>query len=53
MKQKLSKKRTAEWIAGSRDLPMHQVKTKINDLFENWMAGAAQTDDVVFIGLEL
>jgi len=53
MKQKLSKKRTAEWIAESRDLPMHQVKTKINDLFENWMEGAAQTDDVVFIGLEL
>lgn len=53
MKQKLSKKRTNEWISENAHLSIGEMKGKMNSLFEEWKGKAIQTDDVVFIGLEL
>jgi serine phosphatase RsbU (regulator of sigma subunit) len=53
MKQKLSKKRTCDWISQNAELSIGEMKGKINTLFEEWKGEAIQTDDVVFIGLEL
>ena len=53
MKQKLSKKRTAEWISNNAHLPIGEMKFAMNELFEEWKGDAVQTDDVVFIGLEI
>ena len=53
MKQKLSKKRTAEWISNNAHLPIGEMKFAMNELFEKWKGDAVQTDDVVFIGLEI
>lgn len=52
-KQKLSKKRTCEWIANHSHLSVVDMKQKMNELFEEWKGAAVQTDDVVFIGLEI
>jgi serine phosphatase RsbU (regulator of sigma subunit) len=53
LKQKLSKKRTAEWIGELSYLPISDMKLAMDQKFEYWRGDAPQTDDVVFIGLEI
>lgn len=53
MKQKLSKKRTSDWIHELSHLPIADMKCAMDERFENWKGSAHQTDDVVFIGLEI
>ncbi len=52
LKQKLSKKRTLDFVQNMDQDSFKNRKTEVADFFDYWRSGAPQTDDMVFIGLK-
>ncbi len=52
LKQKLSKKRTLDFVQKMDQENFKNRKKEVTDFFDHWRANAPQTDDMVFIGLK-
>lgn len=52
LKQKLSKKRTLDFVQKMDQENFKNRKTEVADFFDHWRSEAPQTDDMVFIGLK-
>jgi serine phosphatase RsbU (regulator of sigma subunit) len=53
LRQKLSKKRTVDFVRSLEMKSFGNRKSEVAAFFDNWRSNAPQTDDMVFIGLKI